>query len=371
MSKKYRIELGDSELLVPKLEEKSIHAVVCDNPYGIDLMKLGWDKELPSLKIWEECFRVLKPGGFLLSFGHVRTYHRLACDLEEVGFKIKDCLCWTYASAFPHSLDISKAIDKKNNAEREVVGKRIHPTLKNNPNVKSNAYHVETLHSDENMESWDITIPATEEAKTWNGWGTQLKTSWEPIIMAQKPLEGTYVENVLKYKVGGLNIDECRIPYKDEDDKNSIASFEHFAGKNHGDERYFSANSGEKKQCNIHPIGRWPANLIWLDPLFVEYDHIFMVPKPSKREKGIYNKHDTVKPVELMERLIKLVTPRPSIVKEDVVVLDPFMGSGSTGVAARNLDRNFIGFEQNEESFNVAQKRLKEKVRTYRDIFAE
>ncbi len=193
---------------------------------------------------------------------------------------------------------------------------------------------------------------------------------WEPIVMAQKPLEGRYIDNILKYNVGGLNIDECRIPFKDAKDKKTLESFRHFAGKNYGDDRYFSANTGNKKQCNIHPDGRWPANLIWIDPLFVQYDHIFMVPKPSRREKGDYNKHDTVKPVELMERLIRLVTPRPSVVGEDVIVLDPFMGSGTTGVAAKNLERHFIGYENDEESFKVAKKRINERTRDFPDLFA-
>ncbi len=187
--------------------------------------------------------------------------------------------------------------------------------------------------------------------------------------MVQKPLEGKYIDNVQKYNVGGLNIDECRIPYKDEKDKKTLESFGHFAGKNYGDDKYFSANSGNKKQCNVHPDGRWPANLVWLDPLFVDYDHIFMVPKPSRREKGEYNEHSTVKPVELMERLIRLVTPRPSIVGEEVVVLDPFTGSGTTGVAAGNLERTFIGFERDEKSFQVADRRIAERTRDYPDMF--
>lgn len=187
--------------------------------------------------------------------------------------------------------------------------------------------------------------------------------------MAQKPLEGRYVDNVKKYNVGGLNVDECRIPFRDEKDKQTLESFRHFTENDYGDDRYFSANSGGKKQCNIHPGGRWPANLIWLDTLFAEYDHIFMIPKPSRREKGDYNEHLTVKPIALMERLIRLVTPRPSIVGEKVIVLDPFMGSGTTGVAAKNLRRKFEGYETDPKSFKVAKKRLREKVRDYPDLY--
>jgi site-specific DNA-methyltransferase (adenine-specific) len=313
------VGLGDSAELIPKnLDKNSVHAVVTDPPYGLNFLNLNWDKVLPPLEVWAACFEVMRPGAFCLAFGHARVYHRLGCQLENVGFRIKDCLCWGYASAFPHSLDIKK----------------------------------------------------TTKDESWDGWGTQLKTAWEPIIIAQKPLEGTYAENVLKYKIGGFNIDECRIPFKDEADKKKLESFEHFAGKNYGDDRFFSANVGGKKQCNIHPDGRWPANLIWLDSLFVQYDHIFMIPKPSRSEKGDYNAHSTVKPVELMERLIRLVTPRPSIVKEKVVVLDPFLGSGSTGVASRNLGRDFVGYERDPASYKVAYKRIKERVRDYPDMFA-
>ncbi len=359
----------DSKLLVDDLSANSVHSVITDPPYGMEFMGLDWDKVLPDRSIWKACFEVMCPGAFLLAFGHTRLYHRLGCDLEDEGFEIKDCLCWGYASGYPHSYNISKAIDQKHGAEREVIGKRVHPTLRNAPNVKSNAYHADTLISDEEMESWDITAPATDDAKKWDGWGTQLKTAWEPIVMAQKPLEGTYIENVLKYKVGGLNIDECRLPYKNEDDMKRLASFEHFAGKNYGDDKYFSANSGNKKQCNIHPLGRWPANLVWMEPMFAQYDHIFMIPKPSKKEKGQKNTHETVKPIELMERLIRLVTPLPSVVGEDVLVLDPFMGSGTTGIAARNLGRKFYGYEKNKASYVIAKRRLQAKVKFF-DMFA-
>jgi len=176
----------DSKTLSDDLACNSIHAVVTDPPYGLHLMGHEWDKILPPQEIWNACFDVLCPGGFALVFGHTRLYHRVGCQLEDAGFVIKDCLCWCYASGFPHSLDISKAIDRAAGAEREVVARRVHPTLKNRPKVKANAYHADTLKSDEDMESWDITAPATEEAKQWEGWGTQLKTAWEPIILAQK-----------------------------------------------------------------------------------------------------------------------------------------------------------------------------------------
>lgn len=358
----------DSILMMEDVQPQSIHAVVTDPPYGIGLMNRKWDETLPPQIIWNNCFNVLKPGGFCIAFAHTRLYHRLACQIEDAGFIIKDCLCWGYATGFPHSLDIGKALDRDAGVEREIIGRRVHPTLKNVPNVKSNAYHADTLQSDESMESWDITAPATDEAKQWDGWGTVLKTAWEPIILAQKPLEGTYIENIREYKVGALNIDECRIPYASDKDKKSLESFMKFQGENHGDCDYFSCNDGNKKQVNIHPDGRWPANLLWLDPLFANYDHIFMVPKPPSSEKRKYNTHDTVKPLILMKRLIKLITPRPSVAEEDVYVLDPFAGSGSTIVAAKLLGRFGIGYEKDYESFVIMKRRLQEKITDF-DIF--
>ena len=314
----YEVGLGDSaELISQNIKENSVHAVVTDPPYGISALNLDWDKTLPPSKIWEECFRVLRPGGFLLAFGHTRLYHRLACQLEDVGLIIKECLCWAYASGFPRSYNIGAAMDKEGCAESD----------------------------------------------TWEGWGTQLKTSWEPIVMAQKPIEVSYLHNIKKWKVGALNIDECRIPYASEEDKKSLESFLHFTETDHGDAKYFSANEGNRKQVNVHPDGRWPANLLWLDPLFADYDRFFMIPKPSPKEKRMYNEHETVKPVRIMEQLIKLVTPKSSVIKENVVVLDPFMGSATTGRACRSLKRFFIGYEINPDSFEIAKKRLRESVR--------
>ena len=328
----------DSLGICDDLAPDSVHAVITDPPYGMEFLGLDWDKVLPSINIWKACCEALRPGGFLLAFGHTRLYHQLGCQLEDAGFEIKDCLCWGYATGNPRPLNIDRAIDKEAGVE-----------------VDSDS---------------EVYEPSTDAAKAWQGWANNLKTAWEPIIMAQKPLEGKYIDNVQKYNVGGLNIDECRIPFRDEKDRKTLESFRHFEGKNYGDDRYFSANSGSKKQCNIHPGGRWPANLIWLDPLFMEYDHIFMIPKPSRREKGDYNEHNTVKPVELMERLIRLVTPRPSVVNEKVIVLDPFMGSGTTGIAAKNLKRHFEGYENDSESFKTASRRLKEKSSNYPDMFA-
>jgi site-specific DNA-methyltransferase (adenine-specific) len=321
----------DSRLLREDVQPSSIHAVVTDPPYGMNIMNNEWDKILPPAEVWKACFDVLLPGGFLLAFGHTRLYHRVGCQIEDAGFEIKDCLCWTYATNFSHPVNAGVEID-------EHCGYRRH------------TYD----------DHGELTEGVTEEGKKWNGYMNGLKRSWEPIIMAQKPMEGKIAENVLKYKCGVLNVDACRIPYASDEDRESLRSFSNFKGQDCGDARYFSANEGGKKQANVHPLGRFPANLMWLDPLYAKYDHIFMIPKPVKGEKRSYNHHDTVKPLRLMRHLVSLVTPNPSVVGVDVTVLDPYMGSGTTGVACTETGRKFIGYEIDKKSFETSKKRIDE-----------
>lgn len=298
----------DSSLLTDHLEPNSVHAVITDPPYGLHVMGNDWDKILPPQEVWDATFKVLRPGGFCAAFGHTRLFHQLGLQLEKAGYIIKDCLCWVYASGFPRSIDVGNK----------------------------------------------------EGLEQWKGSGTVLKPAWEPIVLAQKPVEGTYADNIRKWQVGVLNIDDCRIPYESEKDKKSLESFVNFEGVDHGDSRYFSANKGGKKQVNVHPGGRFPANLLYLDPLWADYDRFFLVPKPSQNEKRSFNKHDTVKPIALMERLVRLLSPKPSVVS-GVVVLDPFMGSGTTGVACMRLGRDFVGYELDSKSFSIANQRLKGK----------
>lgn len=320
----------DSSLLQEDIPDCSVHAVVTDPPYGMKIMNNTWDKVLPPTDVWKACFNVLLPGGFLVAFGHTRYYHRLACQIEDVGFVIKDCLCWCYATNFPHAVNAGVDLD-------EYCG-----------------------YSRTTYKDGVLTEGVTEDGKKWNGYGNLLKTGWEPILLAQKPLEGRIVDNILNHKCGVLNIDACRIPYASDEDVEKMRSFKNFKNQDCGDSRYFSANEGGKKQANIHPLGRFPANLMWLDPMYAKYDHIFMVPKPAKHEKRVYNSHDTVKPLRLMRHLVSLVTPNPEIVGSSVIVLDPYMGSGTTGVACSETGRKFIGYEIDKKSFKVAQKRIDE-----------
>lgn len=357
-----------------KLLDNSVDAIVTDPPYELGFMGKKWDSTgiAYNVDMWKECFRVLKHGGHLLSFGGTRTYHRMACAIEDAGFEIRDQIQWIYSNGFPKSQNISKMIDKKFGAEREVIGKRVHPTLKNKPTVKSRAFHVETLDSDKNMESWDITAPATDEAKQWDGWGTSLKPAHEPIVMARKPLsEKTIVDNVLTWNTGGINIDGSRVPYQNEADLNQVKAKCNFTenAKSIGfgtvDTLYGTGSTPlEQARDCVKEDGRFPANIIFDEEAGKILDEqsgitktggasrFFYCAKASGREKGKFNNHPTVKPIKLMEYLVRLVTPKGG------TVLDPFAGSGTTLLAAKNLGFNYIGIEKEKEYIEIIEKRL-------------
>lgn len=405
------------------LSDNSVDAVVTDPPYGLSFMGKKWDYDVPSVAIWKEVLRVLKPGGHVLSFGGTRTYHRMVVNIEDAGFEIRDQVMWIYGSGFPKSHNISKAIDKMAGAEREVVGSR---------EVKSGGktFHGQNYKLHENL---DVTAPSTPEAKQWDGWGSALKPANEPICLARKPLEKglTLADNVLKWGTGGLNIDGTRI---------GTDTIQSIGRPNGGDKMQKFKGEGVQDQKNqvlgTHQ-GRWPANVLFDEDAAAVLDEqsgnskstggtgaiknqrniqqwsneenipfyygdsgrasrFFYVAKASKRERNLglegmlekntwaenrepnsndimtmkrvnsrtgkledrkevtksANNHPTVKPVKLMEYLITLITPPGGI------VLDPFMGSGTTGIAAKKLKREFIGVEMNKEYFNIASKRI-------------
>ena len=249
-----------------------------------------WDGNVPDTAIWAEALRVLKPGGHLLAFAGTRTQHRMACRIEDAGFEIRDMLAWVYGSGFPKS--------------------------HNGP---------------------------------WGG--TALKPALEPITMARKPLVGTVADNVMQYGTGGLNIDACRVAT--DDNLNGGAYSNGAKDLSKATSYATGVNAGEF----VQPTGRWPANLIHdgsedsAAPMG-SAARFFYCAKASKKERTEGNTHPTVKPIALMEYLVKLAS-RPG-----AVVLDPFMGSGTTGIACQNLNRNFIGIEMNEEYFEIAKSRI-------------
>jgi DNA modification methylase len=390
-----------------KFDDNYFDSIVTDPPYEIGFMNKSWDASgiANNPEMWSECLRVLKPGGYLLSFSATRTYHRMAVAIEDSGFEIRDMIEWVYGSGFPKSLNIGKAVDKLQGNEREITGKSENGIAGGSGeftqgNPKSAGFKAE----------FEITKGTSE----WEGWGTALKPAHEPICMARKPLaEKTVAENVLKYGTGGINIDESRVGTttvsnggKPNTENNRIGAIK---GYTQGTER------------QEHNYGRFPANLIHdnseevrecfpetksgkavvgtgkgyaenasgiastgiIASCFADsgnasrfFKSIIYQAKASKseRNKGCEgleekvrvrqglagehkdtvssNSHPTVKPVALMEYLIKMVTPTNGI------VLDPFMGSGSTGVACVLNDFEFVGIDLDKDYCEIARARI-------------
>ena len=246
------IHHGDCLQVLRTLPDNSVDAVVTDPPYGLSFMGKKWDYDVPSVEVWAECLRVLKPGGHLLAFAGTRTQHRMAVRIEDAGFEIRDMIAWVYGSGFPKSLDVSKAIDKAAGAVRERVpgtGGMHRGVLNSAPDATGS--HTWTAEQTSNE-------PATEAAAQWQGWGTALKPALEPITVARKPLIGTVAENVLAHGTGGINVDGCRVECKDK------AKFP--AGTISDTEAVFGGGAGRyasrARTDDGSPNGRWPANLI-------------------------------------------------------------------------------------------------------------
>ena len=303
------------------LQDSSIDAVVTDPPYEIGICGKSWDSTGIAFDVnfWKQVVRVLKPGGYLLSFSAARTYHRIAAAVEDAGFEVRDQMMWLYGSGFPKGNNIANAIDKALGVEQTVVGQKEMAII-------SGSF----FGGDRQVRLRNITVPTSEEAKRWTGWNTTLKPAHEPLVLARKPIEGTVAENVLRFEVGGINVDGCRIPGEGAD----------------------------------HPKGRWPSNVIMDEAALKILEEqapgaakFFYCPKPSKAEKGENNTHLTVKPIRLMEYLIELVCP------EGGTVLDPFMGSGTTAIAALRCGRNFAGSEMEKEHFKIADERILMEIR--------
>jgi site-specific DNA-methyltransferase (adenine-specific) len=316
---------GDCLEKLKKLSDCSVDSVVTDPPYGLSFMGKKWDYDVPSVEVWKECLRVLKPGGHLLAFAGTRTQHRMAVRIEDAGFEIRDMIAWVYGSGFP----------KSHNLKDE-----------------------------------------------WQGWGTALKPALEPITVARKPLIGTVADNVLEHGTGGLNIDGCRVGT--ESTRRTCNGL--------GQSSSFDMAASRERRLNGSDAGRWPANLIHdgsdeTAGLLGEAARFFYCAKASKadRDEGCEalpkkenkfgnqrngedfgngsvndkfttqpsrNHHPTVKPTALMRYLCRLVTPPEGI------VLDPFMGSGSTGKAAVLEGFQFIGIEREESYMEIAEARI-------------
>ena len=382
---------GDCIEEMQKLIDQGVQvdAVVTDPPYEIGFMGREWDSTGIAYRkeTWRLAWELLKPGGHLLAFSASRTYHRMTVAIEDAGFEIRDQMMWLYGSGFPKSHNISKSLDKMAGAEREVVGVA----------GKSGSQR-SAMAGDFKGGEYNTTSPATDEAKQWDGWGTALKPAHEPIAVGRKPLsEGTVAKNVLKHGTGGINIDASRIPTNPDVDDARLGG----NGSWKTDKASSNVGNAPTKGDDVASSeqGRFPANIMHdgseeVVKLFPETapspeitknknsnapqtnntygqysdkgrvinghndkgsaSRYFYCPKVSKKERGENNKHPTVKPQELMKYLIRMVTPKGG------TVLDPFMGSGSTGMAAKDLEFNFIGIEMDEEYFKICQERIEE-----------
>jgi len=444
---KMKIRLGDCLEEMRTMEDSSVDSIVTDPPYGLSFMGKKWDYDVPSVEIWKECLRVLKPGGYLLSFAGTRTQHRMAVNIEDAGFEIRDMIAWVYGSGFPKSHNIGKAVDKRGGVNVGWFGDWLREWRKENNIAQkeiSKLFPSKTGGLTGCVANWELgfNMPTNEQfnliCKTFNlpfsnleeakrevigknpnwrttkskiacpqtnnepdmskgnspyeGWGTALKPALEPITVARKPFKGTVANNVLKWGTGGINIDGCRVG--SEITKTCIKDLSQAHGNQFGKAGIKYPTKGFKE----NKPGRFPANLIHdgseeVVGLFNDSARFFYCAKASKSERnegceGLEEKkvnymakangtgeasmdsfssinrnhHPTVKPVKLMQYLVRLVTPK------DGTVLDPFMGSGSTGIACKKEGFNFIGIELAEDYCNIAKTRI-EKFKLQHELF--
>jgi DNA modification methylase len=442
----YRLISGDVRKALPRLEPASLDACLCDPPYGLGFMGKDWDspggvgdfpmrrsnaintvntgvsrqggrqracadfarKQARDARDFQErntewftaILRVLKPGAMLLAFGGTRTWHRLACAIEDAGFELRDTMMWLYGSGFPKSLDVSKAIDKAAGAQREILRQSRHGSGPNQTKLANHGQGDTGIgYMDGSGKVFDVTSPATDAARQWSGYGTALKPAWEPILLAMKPCEGTFAENALQWGVAGLAIDACRI--ETQDNLNGGAYAKDGTDRHDGAENWRykrEGGAGEFKQ----PEGRWPANLLLDEEAGAMLDeqsrnlgkssggghHIgglknthrnrdpkdygdtigfgdsggasrfSYCAKASRRERGEGNTHPTVKPLALCEYLARLILPPARETPRRLLV--PFAGSGSEmlGALAAGWDE-VVGVERSPEYIEINRRRLK------------
>jgi site-specific DNA-methyltransferase (adenine-specific) len=408
---KFELHHGDCLDVLKTLADCSVDAIVTDPPAGIAFMGKEWDRDKGGKADWiqwmqsvaDQCLRVIKPGGHALVWAIPRTSHWTGAAWEDAGWQPRDKIYHVFGSGFPKSLDVSKAIDKAARAEREVVGSKLGlPGYHLNAHRGGEAFG-EGLSSstfETRLASSQVTAPATEAAKQWEGWGTALKPAAEEWWLFRKPPIGTIAANVLEHGTGGLNIGACRVG-----DEVRVASYTSLAPC-HGNKLGQAGTAEARRGTQCDPVeytGRWPANLIHDNSeevlaLFPEvgggkfaerttpanradtysgFDgcsgkvnapnaygdsgsaaRFFYCAKASRddRDEGLpmdqHSSHPTVKPTDLMRYLCRLITPPGGI------VLDPFTGSGSTGKAAMAEGFRFIGIEREAEYIEIARARI-------------
>lgn len=338
---------GDNRDVLREIPTGSVDSILTDPPYALvsassksGFMGKSWDtgETAFSREFWRECYRVLKPGGFVVAFGGTRTFHRLAYAIEDAGFHVRDMLAWLYGSGFPKSHNVSKGIDKaaghaEDRGYIETTG-GLHGGTGN------------TVGTYTGRQLSDV--PFSDAAKQWDGWGTALKPALEPICLARKPLIGTVAANVLTHGTGAINVDGCRI--ETDELKSGVVA----AGKNS------TVNiAGRKEYIYDGSKGRWPANICHdgSEEVLTAFPDSsaarFFYSAKADAEDRFASKHPTVKPVGLMQWLCRLVTPPRGL------ILDPFAGSGTTGEAARREGFSCIMIEREEEYIKDIVRRMK------------
>jgi len=392
MTAPYTIHTGDCRDVLRDYPADHFDSIVSDPPYGLTFMGKGWDRGVPGVEFWQEALRVAKPGAHLLAFGGTRTFHRLTVAIEDAGWEVRDCMMWLYATGFPKSHDVSKAIDRAAGAEREVIGPSRHNVA---ARFKMGAPDTEHDHGKYSaVVHAPETAPATDDARAWQGWGTALKPAWEPVIVARKPLSGTVADNVLRYGTGALNIDGCRVGGTEgrwpanllhDGSAEVVAGFPMTGGSGDGTPRLAYGIGGTGSGA-YH--GGGPNTLRGHNDAGGSAARFFYCAKASRtdREEGcdnlparsgadaverdegsaglqspragagrtadtVRNFHPTVKPTDLMRYLCRLVTPPAGL------VLDPFCGSGSTGKAALLEGLRFVGVDLDPAHVAIAEAR--------------
>ena len=398
---KYQIINGNNIDVLKTFPDNHFDSIVTDPPYGIDFLGKAWDANTGALETYQECLRVLKPGGHILAFSAARTYHHLAITLEQAGFEIRDQIMWIYSSGFPKSQDVGRSIQRS-------LGVKETKKVKDDGS-KAKHYDYGMKASNEN----DMVIVTDPEAKAWEGWGTSLKPAHEPICMARKPMKLSIAKNAQRYGTGALNINATRVEVEADEmesfqknwdrDNAGMGEYQKLDGSvSHGADQLKDMKKDIREYV---PQGRFPSNVLGEIP---DYQKYFYCPKVSRKERHIGhedpgpqtarardedgntlpyaekvdgasptmlaerlanspgNNHPTVKPIELMKYLIKLVTPANGI------VLDPFNGSGSTGCAAVELGHEYVGIELDPNYVEIAKKRIEawnKQDTTFKELF--
>ena len=339
----YTILQGDNRETLKTIPDNSIDAIVTDPPYGIDFLGKAWDANTGALETYQECLRVLKPGGHILAFSAARTYHHLAVTLEQAGFEIRDQIMWIYSSGFPKSLDVGRSIQRSLGVKETKIKKSLNGYAKEQ--TSHGAQRVGDVTKDDYEKEIEQTVITDPEAQEWSGWGTALKPAHEPIALARKPTKLSIAKNVQQWGVGALNIDATRIKREAEEDRfpsNVLGEIPDY-------QKYFYCPKVSRKERHLgFDTSKIPTNPGGI----LEQGELYQATqaRTGNTEKG--NNHPTVKPVALMEYLIKLITPPGG------TVLDPFNGSGSTGMAATGLGYNYIGCELDANYVEISKKRI-------------